>query len=98
MNGSPPLFSVVVPTRGDSSKLLPLLDALARQTLPPDRFEILISFDGAAPAPEISGKLSALGARVVEAQERRGPGAARNLAARGADGNYLAFTEDDCLP
>ena len=98
MTESAPLFSVVVPTRGDASKVQPLLDALARQTLSRDRFEILISFDGGAPAPEISHELSALGARAVEAQERRGPGAARNLAARSARGDYLAFTEDDCLP
>ena len=93
-----PFFSVVVPTRGDSSKLLQLLDALARQTFSRNRLEILVSFDGAAPAPEISRKLSALGARGVEARERRGPGAARNLAASAARGDYLAFTEDDCLP
>ena len=93
-----PLFSVVVPTRGESSKLLPLLDALARQTLPRNRFEILVSFDGAVPAPETSRKLSALGARAIEARARRGPGAARNVAARLASGDYLAFTEDDCLP
>ena len=55
-----PLFSVVVPTRGESSKLLPLLDALERQTLPRNRFEILVSFDGVVPAPEISRKISAL--------------------------------------
>lgn len=93
-----PLFTVVVPTRGDSSKLLPLLDALAHQTFPRDRFEILVSFDGPTPPPEISRTLSTLGARAVEARERRGPGAARNLAARSASGDYLAFTEDDCLP
>jgi glycosyltransferase involved in cell wall biosynthesis len=93
-----PLFTVIVPTRGDPSKLLPLLDALAIQTYPRDRFEILVSFDGAAPPSEISRKLSTLGARAVEARERRGPGAARNLAARSAGGDYLAFTEDDCLP
>lgn len=91
-------FSVIVPTRGDSAKLLPLLDALARQTFPRDRFEILISFDGAAPAPEISRKLTEASARALEAGARRGPGAARNLAARAARGDYLAFTEDDCLP
>ncbi len=91
-------FSVIVPTRGDSSKLLPLLDALARQTLPRDRFEILISFDGASPSPEISRTLAELDARTLEAAGRRGPGAARNLAARAAAGDYLAFTEDDCLP
>ncbi len=93
-----PLFSVVVPTRGDPLKLLPLLDALARQTLPGNRFEILVSFDGVVPAPEISRKISALGGRTLEARSRRGPGAARNLAAGAARGDYLAFTEDDCLP
>jgi glycosyltransferase involved in cell wall biosynthesis len=91
-------FSVIVPTRGDSAKLLPLLDALARQTLPRDRFEVAISFDGAPPATEISRRLEELGARALEAGARRGPGAARNLAARVARGDYLAFTEDDCLP
>ena len=93
-----PLFSVVVPTRGESSKLLPLLDALERQTLPRNRFEILVSFDGVAPALEISRRLSALGGRTLEARARRGPGAARNIAAGAARGDYLAFTEDDCLP
>ncbi|HKW51430.1 MAG TPA: glycosyltransferase [Candidatus Eisenbacteria bacterium] len=93
-----PFLSVVVPTRGEPSKLLPLLDALARQTFSRNRFEILVSFDGVSPAPEISRKLSALGGRAVEARARRGPGAARNLAARVARGEYLAFTEDDCLP
>jgi glycosyltransferase involved in cell wall biosynthesis len=93
-----PLFTVVVPTRGDATMLLPLFDALSRQTLPRDRFEILVSFDGTSPSSELSGRLTALGARVVEARQRRGPGAARNLAAQAASGDYLAFTEDDCLP
>jgi glycosyltransferase involved in cell wall biosynthesis len=91
-------FSIIVPTRGEPATLLPLLDALARQTLPRDRFEILISFDGVEPGPEVTRKLAAIDARAVRATERRGPGAARNRAAREATGEYLAFTEDDCLP
>lgn len=93
-----PRFSVVIPTRGDDVKLLPLLDSLARQTLARDVFEILVSFDGATPSPEVARRLAAVGARVVWASERRGPGATRNRAAREATGEYLAFTEDDCLP
>ena len=91
-----PGFSVVVPTRGDAAKLLPLLDSLDRQTLPRDHFEILVSFDGAEPGPELRGRLSAAGARAIASTERRGPGAARNRAAREAQGAFLAFTEDDC--
>ena len=98
MSDGAPYVSVIVPTRGDPVKILPLLDALARQTLPRDRFEILVSFDGAEPGPEVAGQLAAVGARAIHAAERRGPGAARNRAARESTGEYLAFTEDDCLP
>ncbi len=98
MSDRAPYISVIVPTRGDPVKILPLLDALARQTLPRDRFEILVSFDGAEPGSEVSDRLAAAGARAVRTAERRGPGAARNRAARESTGEYLAFTEDDCLP
>ncbi len=98
MSGAAPLFSVVLPTRGDPTKLSRVLDALSRQTLPRDRFEVLISFDGVAPDAAAAERLARLGARVVESESRRGPGAARNLAARAARGEYLAFTEDDCTP
>lgn len=98
MSDGAPYISVIVPTRGDPVKILPLLDALARQTLPRDRFEILVSFDGVEPGPEVARRLAAAGARAVHAAERLGPGAARNRAARDATGEYLAFTEDDCLP
>jgi len=93
-----PHVSVIVPTRGDPVKILPLLDALARQTLPRDRFEILVSFDGAEPGSDVARRLEAIGARAVRAAERAGPGATRNRAARESAGEYLAFTEDDCLP
>lgn len=98
LSGPPPDFSVVVPTRGEAASLLRLLDALARQTLDPTRREILIAFDGAAPAPAVRERLRTLGARAIEGGERRGPGAARNRAAAVAQGTWLAFTEDDCEP
>ena len=93
-----PLFSVVVPTRGDAAKVGLLIAALERQTLPRERWESVWTFDGTAPTPEIVRRLEGLGARVEVLQERRGPGGARNAGARKARGDYLAFTEDDCLP
>jgi len=92
------LFSVIVPTRGDPAKLTPLLHALAGQGYSRDRFEILVAFDGAAPDSSTAADLDAAGARAVTLPERRGPGAARNRAAKEARGTYLAFTEDDCVP
>jgi len=93
-----PLFSVVVPTRGDDSKLLPLLDALSRQTISPHRFEVLIAFDGVGPSDVVGDRLRGIGARAIVLPARRGPGAARNAGAREARGRWLAFTEDDCVP
>lgn len=98
LSGAAPFFSVIIPTRGEESKLLPLLDALSRQTMPRDRWEILLAFDAVAPTAAARGRLEALAARAVALAERRGPGAARNRAAVEARGAFLAFTEDDCVP
>ncbi|MBI5711621.1 MAG: glycosyltransferase family 2 protein [Candidatus Eisenbacteria bacterium] len=57
------LFSVVVPSRGEEAKLLTLLEALARQSLPHERFEVIVALDGADAAPAVDAKLEALGGR-----------------------------------
>jgi len=51
----PPLFSIVVPTLGSESKLSPLIVALERQTLPRERFEVIMVFRRAAPVPGAGG-------------------------------------------
>jgi GT2 family glycosyltransferase len=94
----PPRFSVIVPTRGREPGLVALLDALARQTLPPDRFEVIVVFDGAVPGASSLAAAGAVGAQIERLAGRRGPGAARNAGARAARGEVLAFTEDDVVP
>lgn len=98
MNDTPPLFSVVVPSRGEEAKLLALLEALARQSLLRERFEVVVALDGAEPVPTVAARLAALGARVVRLERRAGPGAARNRGAALVRGTFLAFTEDDVTP
>lgn len=93
-----PRFSVVVPTRGDRAKLGTLLAAIERQTLPRDQFELLVVFDEAPPEAAVQSSIQALGGHVVRRPARGGPGAARNAGAASARGEYLAFTEDDCVP
>lgn len=95
---NPPRFSVVVPTRGDRAKLLPLIEALGHQTLSRERREIVLVFDGAAPDADTSSRLADLGAQIIRLDRRSGPGAARNAGAVVARGEYLAFTEDDVTP
>ncbi|HET9952317.1 MAG TPA: glycosyltransferase family A protein, partial [Candidatus Eisenbacteria bacterium] len=92
------LLSVVVPTLGDEGKLRALLASLAAQSLPRDRWELILAFDGTDPPAALAAELATAGAIVERLPERRGPGASRNAGARRASGEYLAFTEDDCLP
>jgi len=94
----PPLFSVVVPTLGSESKLSPLIVALSRQTLPRERFEVIVVFDGAEPTPVIRSALEAIDARVLRLEARSGPPVARNRGAALAGGEFLAWTEDDVVP
>ena len=90
-------FTVIVPTRGDDALLGRLLSSLTAQTFPRDRWDLVIAFDGAEPTDEERGSLERLRATVVALPVRRGPGAARNEAALRATGEFLAFTEDDCV-
>lgn len=93
-----PLLSVVVPSLGDPEKLDALMDALARQTLPAERFEILIVLDGVAASPGLAARITHAGATLLATPARGGPGAARNHGAAHANGAWLAFTEDDVAP
>lgn len=95
---SQPRFSVIVPTRGDATRLLPLLESLRLQTLPPDRREIIVVFDGGTPDDAVAARIADLGARMVRLERRSGPGAARNAGVRVARGDFIAFTEDDVTP
>ena len=95
-----PRFSVVIPTcrRNDSlSRCLNRLKA-HRQNFPREAFEVIVSDDG---PDQDNARL------LVEnvypwvrwvAGPRRGPAANRNRGAAEAGGDFLAFTDDDCLP
>lgn len=102
-----PEFSVVIPTFQRPALLLKCLDALGRQKLPRDQFEIIVVDDGNSPETETAVSLFAkqiarsggsLEVRYLGQVERRGPAAARNRGWRAARGRIVAFTDDDCLP
>ncbi len=90
--------SVVVPYYRDQDGLDRLLAALARQTMPADRFEVVVADDGSPQPPRIPDGL-AFGVQVVR-QPDRGfrASAARAMGARAAAGRVLAFLDGDMLP
>jgi GT2 family glycosyltransferase len=94
-----PRVSVVVPTYRRPAALARCLDALAALDPPPGGFEVVVGADGedAADPAVVAAHAGAVPVRLV-VRPNGGPGAARNTAAAAADGELLAFTDDDCLP
>ena len=90
------LASVVVPVRDEAETLPGLLEALRRQTIARDRFEVLLgddgSTDGSTDRIEEDGWVRVFRAPAANAY------AARNRAAAGARAPVLAFCDADCRP
>ena len=88
------LFSVVIPTYNRAALLGRTLDSLWRQSC--TDFEVIVVDDGSTDGT--LDYLTTLGGRVqVVTQPNQGPGAARNLGAENARGEYLAFLDSDDL-
>ena len=87
--------SVIVPVYADWKRLGLCLDALSAQTLRSDEFEILIVNNEAEPRRPL-GPMPA-NARLLH-EPRPGSYSARNRAIEEARGEFLAFTDSDCVP
>lgn len=92
--------SVIVPNYNRSGALSATLSSLARQTLSPDAFEVVLVDDGSSDGslalvnglqPELPYPL------VLLHQENRGPSAARNRGAQAARHDLLLFWDSDMI-
>lgn len=95
----PPIISIVIPTYNRPQRLRYCLDALLNIEYPRDRFEVVVVDDGSKVAlePIVRPFHEVLQVTLLR-QDNAGPASARNAGARQAQGSYLAFTDDDCLP
>ncbi len=92
-----PEISVVVPTGGREPRLAFLLDALAQQTIPPERFEVLVVRAVSQPPPFTTAP-DGLTVRFLTTTASTGPTDKRNVGWRAAKAPLVAFTDDDCRP
>jgi GT2 family glycosyltransferase len=83
---------VIVPTWNRPGRVRECVSALLRLR---ERVEIIVVDDGSEPGVREEWEGSV---RVLRQSHRRGPAAARNLGAAAATGEYLLFTDDDCVP
>jgi GT2 family glycosyltransferase/glycosyltransferase involved in cell wall biosynthesis len=91
-------MSVVVPTHNRREKLLACLAALARQSVLPQEFEVIVVDDGSTDGTKeaVEAERFPFLLRYYR-QESKGPGAARNLGIELAAGEYVLFIGDDIL-
>jgi len=93
------LASIVIPTRNRPHIVVHCLDALAEQALPSGSFEVILVDDGSKPALALDpARWSPKFALKLIHQKNTGPAGARNRGVAEARGEFLAFTDDDCLP
>ncbi|MDQ3571559.1 MAG: glycosyltransferase family 2 protein [Actinomycetota bacterium] len=102
MSASTPEVSVVVTTRNRADLLTELLTGLRAQTLPHDRFELVVVNDASTDrtAEVLSQELrrDELTMSVVTRTESGGAAIGREQGWRQAQAPLIAFTDDDCLP
>lgn len=91
-----PLVSVIIPVWNSPADIRRCLAAIGRQTLPRDRFEILVVDNGST--DDTAEAARAVPGVIVLQETRPGSYAARNCALAEARGVYVAFTDADCLP
>lgn len=92
-------FSVVIPTYHRNDLLAKCLDCLAPdiQTLPAEQYEVIITDDGSDTTAEKMIEDHYPWAKWIPGKGK-GPATNRNNGAKYAQGEWLVFTDDDCLP
>jgi glycosyltransferase involved in cell wall biosynthesis len=97
-----PDISVVVPTFRRPDLLPRLVAAMEAQTLPRDRFEVIVVDDGSGDeSPTVLDELAAktpVRLRPLLLEVNGGAAGARNVGWRSTTAPVVAFTDDDCVP
>ncbi len=87
-----PILSVIIPVYNSGHQLARCLTALKQSTF--NRYELIVIDDGSS--DNSAAVARSLGVQVFSTLGRLGPGAARNLGAKLAHGQYLFFVDADC--
>ncbi len=99
MTPAPFFFSIVIPTYNRPERLAACLSAIATLDYPGDRFEVVVVDDGSSVdlTSVVKPFESLLQLQFIQ-QSNSGPASARNRGVQAAQGEWIAFTDDDCSP
>lgn len=94
-----PFCSIIIPTYNRPQQLANCLEAISRIDYPRDRFEVIVVDDGSTTSLDfvIAPEQQDLNLTLLT-QPNSGAAIARNTGAKQAKGEFLVFTDDDCLP
>lgn len=92
-------FSIIIPTYNRPEQLAQCLEAIACLDYPKENFEVIVVDDGSKTSLKraIEPSTQQINLTLIK-QDNAGPATARNTGATQARGQYLAFTDDDCIP
>jgi mycofactocin system glycosyltransferase len=90
-----PSISIIIPTRDRGESLIECLESLCVQDYPSSQIEIIVIDDGSMDGTQ--RLLSGFSCKILTNPESRGQSYCRNLGARQAKGEILAFLDDDCV-
>lgn len=92
-------FSIVIPTYNRPERLRKCLDAITELDYPRNYFEVVVVDDGSPTPMEmvVDTFRNQLNLNLIR-QVNSGPAKARNVGAMEAKGQFLVFTDDDCMP
>ena len=88
-------YSIVIPAYNAGQILSDTLSALQDQSVPSEDYEVIVVDDGSTDeTPSVARRA---GTECIT-QQNRGPAAARNSGGRAARGEFVLFTDADCVP
>jgi glycosyltransferase involved in cell wall biosynthesis len=89
-----PVVSVIIPTYNTADFIKETLDSVFQQTF--KNVEVIVVNDGSPDTEKLESVLDPVRSQIVYLKrENHGPAAARNVAIRQAQGEYLAFLDSD---
>ncbi len=98
MDAMPPRVSIVIPVLNEGERIEKCLDSLLSLNYPKERLEIIIIDDGSTDgSTEVIMRYSKEHGMAYLRTERLGPSRARNLGVGNAGGEFIAFTDADCI-
>ena len=90
-----PFVSLIIPTYNRGKMLVSCVETLLVLDYPKEKLEIIVVDDASPISVDLVSYKPLV--RVIRLDQNSGPGAARNIAVKEAQGEIIAFLDDDCL-